>query len=152
MPEDVTAIEAKYRSFIEKIVTQDEVWGLEGEQGFAISNSSEDEERDVIPFWSDEAYASALAKEDWAAYKPTAMPLSEFLEVWLVGMHNDVVLAGTDWDSNLFGKEIEPLVLALDITQHLLETGTEIELIEYDDIHDFQAQIKEAAGLGDGEE
>jgi hypothetical protein len=147
MSDDKTLIESKYKAFIEKIVAEGEVWGLEGEQGFAISNSSDDDDRDVIPFWSDETTAKELAKEDWANYKTTSMPLSDFLEIWMVGMHNDAVLAGTDWDSNMFGKEVEPLVLALDITNEVIAQKQEVEFIEYDDMDDFRQQIKEASGL-----
>jgi hypothetical protein len=105
------------------VVEKDEVWGLEGEEGLALSSSSENDEQDVIPFWSDEALAQSVVSDDWGAFKPSSMTLVEFLENWLSGMHNDELLAGTDWDATLQGKEVEPLVLALDLANEVVATA-----------------------------
>lgn len=140
--------ESQYRTFVQKVVAHDEVWGLEGEEGLAISSSSENEEQDVIPFWSDEDLARAVAADDWAQFKPSAMSLAEFLENWLTGMHNDELLVGSDWDASLAGKEVEPLVLALDLAAEAAATGKEPEFANYKDIRDFIAQVREASGLG----
>lgn len=139
--------ESLYESFIKKVVANDEVWGLEGEEGLAISSSSDNEEQDVIPFWSDETLAASVAADDWAAFKPSSMSLAEFLENWLTGMHNDELLAGTDWDASLSGKEVEPLVLALDLANEAITSGKTLELTNYKDLEDFRKAIKEASGL-----
>jgi len=64
-----------------------------------------------MPFWSDRAYAKQCAREDWAAYEPTAIPLPAFLQHWLPGLARDGVLVGTNWNVHLIGMEIEPLKL-----------------------------------------
>ena len=140
-------IESRYQSFIRTVIERDEVWGLEGDEGLALSTSHENEETDVIPYWSEEALAKALAVDDWAAFQPVAMPLVEFLEHWLTGMHNDEMLAGTNWDKDLSGKEVEPLVLALDITNAMIAAGKEPEFGFHKDIRDYQQKIREASGL-----
>ena len=137
-----------YRAFVKKIVANDEVWGLEGEEGLAISSSSENDEQDVIPFWSEESLAQSVAADDWAAFKPSSMTLAEFMENWLTGMHNDELLVGTDWDASLVGKEIEPLALALDLANEAIETSREMEFSNYKDLPDFRRQVMEASGLG----
>ena len=40
-----------------------------------------------------------------------AIAIEEFLEDWLVGMHNDVIRVGVNWNSELEGEELEPLDL-----------------------------------------
>lgn len=147
MATEASTPETSYRAFVQQAVAADEVWGLEGEEGLAISSSSENEEQDVIPFWSGEALAKAVAVDDWATFKPSAMTVAEFLENWLVGMHNDELLVGTNWSAELSGKEVEPLVLALDLAKELEASGKEIEFANYKDLKDFQQQVREASGL-----
>lgn len=142
-----TTSEQQYKSFVQKVVAEDEVWGLEGEEGLAISSSSTDEERDVIPFWSSEQLAQTVAADEWSAFKPSSMPLAEFLENWLAGMHNDEVLVGTDWDASLQGKEIEPLALALDLADEAIASGKTLEFSNYKDMQDFRVEVREASGL-----
>ena len=139
--------DSAYRKFILKVVAQDEVWGLEGEEGLAISSSMKNEEQDVIPFWSEEALAKSVAADDWANFKPSSMRVVEFLENWLTGMHNDELLVGINWDAELSGEELEPLVVALDLAREIEASGKEISFESYKDINDYIAQVREASGL-----
>jgi hypothetical protein len=50
-----------------------------------------------------------------------AIELEEFLEDWLTGMHEEVVLAGINWNEELEGVEIEPLDLLEEFDQELAE-------------------------------
>jgi hypothetical protein len=65
-----------------------------------------------MPFWSDRAYARRAARAEWAAYEPTRIELSEFIDGWLKGMHEDGVLVGTNWDANNRGLEVPAVDLA----------------------------------------
>jgi hypothetical protein len=149
MLQDTSTIEYKHKKFVERIVDLDTVWGLQSDEGFATSDSNDFDDAEVIPFWSDKAYANAVAKEGWEHYQPTSMPLSEFLENWLIGMHNDELLVGTNWDQNMFGKEIEPLDLALEITEQLIAKGKAPTFNNYQNINDYQIQVRKALGLTD---
>ena len=40
---------------------------------------------------------------------PVPVSLEEFIDEWLPGMHEDVVLIGVNWDENMDGDELEPL-------------------------------------------
>ncbi|WP_338749485.1 DUF2750 domain-containing protein [Bacillus sp. FJAT-52991] len=62
-------------------------------------------------FWSDEAYARQCAIEEWSDYKPSAIPLEEFMNSWLNGMDEDGLLVGVNWNAKLIGLEVEPNVL-----------------------------------------
>jgi hypothetical protein len=80
--------------------------------GWATCPSNEYENTNIYVFWSDEAYARRHCKEEWEDYVPTAITLDSFVDNWLKGMHNDGFLVGTNWDANLFGKEVEPIEIA----------------------------------------
>jgi hypothetical protein len=123
MVQDKAQVEANHQRFVERVVDQGLVWGLKSADGWAVAPSNDDESRDVMPFWSDKAYASRAAKEDWSSYHPTEIPLAEFIDHWLRGMSADGVLVGTNWDANLTGMEVEPAVLA----QELLRQAGEEE-------------------------
>jgi hypothetical protein len=123
------------------------VWGICSDEGFAMSNSNDFEDAEVIPFWSDKGYAMAVAKDGWEHYQPTSMLLAEFLENWLVGMHNDGLLVGTNWDANMFGREIEPLELAIEIAEQIVAKGKDLKLLKYKNIADFHLRVRRAAGL-----
>ena len=146
MLQNTSTIEYKHKKFVERVVDFDAVWGLESDEGFATSDSNDFEEAKVIPFWSDKAYAAALIKDDWKHYKPTSIPLAEFIENWLVGMYSDGLLVGTNWDPNMFGKEIEPLELAVEIADEVIAKGKSLNLNKYKDIVDYQTQIRKALG------
>ena len=87
------------------------VWGLQGPDGWALSASEDHDDVDVIPFWSQEAFARTHCVDDWQNYQPVPVDLEEFLEDWLPGMHEDVLLIGINWNEELDGEEIEPLDL-----------------------------------------
>ena len=108
--------EVRYKRFIKTVLETHEVWGLESEEGWAICESSEYEDCQVMPFFSHEAYAKALAKEEWSHYKPSKIDLDTFMDVWLKGMHEDEVLVGINW-VNMIGTEVEPIDLAQELTK-----------------------------------
>jgi hypothetical protein len=75
------------------------------------------------------------------------MPLSDFIENYLVGMHSDGLVVGTNWDANMFGKEIEPLDLALEIAELLISKRKNLELLKFKNINDYHLQVKRALGV-----
>jgi hypothetical protein len=87
------------------------VWGLQGPDGWALSASEDHDDVDVMPFWSQESFARVHCAGDWEQYHPVPVDLEEFLEDWLPGMHEDVLLIGINWNVELDGDEMEPLDL-----------------------------------------
>jgi hypothetical protein len=65
----------------------------------------------VIPFWSGKPLAEQLCVDEWSVYEPVAIAMEEFLDDWLMGMHEDVHRAGVNWNEDLEGQELEPLDL-----------------------------------------
>jgi len=111
--------EANLDRFIVEALTQGCVWGLEGPEGWALCASEQSDETDVMPFWSQESFAKAHCQDDWSEYKPVAVDLNEFLDDWLPGMHEDVILIGINWDENLEGEEYEPLDLLQEFEEEM---------------------------------
>jgi len=144
MLQDIATIESKYKLFIEKTAASKLVWALKSKNGWANSHSSNSEEIDVIPFWSDRAYAKICARDDWKGYLPVEIPLAEFLESWCIEMADNEVLAGINWDANMFGKESTALNLALDILEQLNAINSAISFKNYSSINQFITEISES--------
>nr|WP_294944590.1 DUF2750 domain-containing protein [uncultured Mucilaginibacter sp.] len=135
--------ERDYQLFIEKVAASKLVWGLKDKKGWANSSSAGDEEVDVIPFWSERAYAKACARDDWKDYTPTEIPLAYFLEEWCVGMDENDTLVGVNWNAKMIGHEDEALAIALDILNQLKVINSAIKFTNYSSIDEFIAEISE---------
>ena len=104
-----------YQRFIGEAIETGCVWGLEGEDGFALCPSVANDEIDVMPLWSQPEYAELHCKEEWASYKPVPISLEELLDDWFPGMHQDLLLVGPNWNGDMEGEEMEPLDVLEDI-------------------------------------
>ena len=113
-----TDFEAVYDAFIAAVQQSAEVWGLHSEKdgGWAICPSAEYEDTDVLPFWSSAELAQKLCTDEWKIYQPSSIPLEEFVNDWLPGMHEDDALVGPDWTPELDGLELEPADVAAELT------------------------------------
>ena len=110
--------------FVEQVTKQEQLFGLFDEnQGWANCHAHDNQDAQAVYlFWSKPALAAKLQNEEWADYKVEAISLPVFLESWLDGMQKQQVFAGVDWDENLYGLEIEAMVLKnalLEKTQEL---------------------------------
>ena len=101
--------ENNYHQFFEDAIHMGCVWALQSENGWALCASEKHEETDVIPFWSQPEFAQTHVSGDWQSYDVVAISLEEFLDDWLTGMHQDVVMVGINWNDELEGEEYEPL-------------------------------------------
>lgn len=134
--DDTTAIQQQHEAFIQKICASEVVWCLENKDGVALSNSWEytngqGEPLGLICFWSEEAKAKACAKDEWFDYHTISIPLDDFIEIFCLGMANDGFFLGTDFDSNMYGHEIDPLDLILEIHESLKKMVKKIKLKNY---------------------
>ncbi len=85
----------------------------------------------VYLFWSDEKAAKKLQTAEWSNYKVTAIELGVFLDSWLDGMQSQQVFAGVNWDEELYGLEIEAMVLK----NSLLEKSQSLSNSEDETVH-----------------
>ncbi|WP_096085472.1 DUF2750 domain-containing protein [Agaribacterium haliotis] len=107
--------EENYDRFIAEALDTGCVWGLEGDDGFALCPSVENDEIDVMPLWSQPEFAKQHCRDEWQAYQPVPIAVEELLDDWLPGMHADVLLVGVNWNEAMEGLELEPLDLLEDI-------------------------------------
>ena len=127
--------EANHKRFIAKVVEVEHVWGLSTEEGFLACESDENEERAVLPFWSDPELASGADLEN---SEVDSIELFDFLFRWLPGMADDDVLVGTDWSPALEGKEVDPL----DLQDEILDAMSDDMRVAY--LDRLAREVKEA--------
>ena len=149
MTQNEQTLKQRHEKFIQTICVNEKVYALEGEDGFATSYSNELEDEDgnsfdVLCFWSDKAGANACIHSEWTGYQITEIPLAEFLENWCIGMSNDGLLVGTNFDRNLFGYEVDPLEILLEVLNELEETIKQIQLTHFESLEAFEIQVRNA--------
>lgn len=110
-------LDENYDLFLDDALATGCVWGLEGEEGWALCSSDTHEDIDVMPLWSQPEYAQAHCIEQWSHYQVVPISLEELLDDWLPGMHEDVLMIGPNWNSKLEGFELEPLDLLEDFDE-----------------------------------
>lgn len=107
-------LDENYDRFLAEAESTGCLWALEGEEGFTICPSNVSKTVDVMPLWSQPEFAEVHRVDEWAVYKVVPVALDEFLDDWLPGMHDDLLLVGINWDANMEGDEVEPLDLLED--------------------------------------
>lgn len=142
MLQDSATVETKYQQFIKRACAEQQVWGLYKSEGWATSESNDFEDTELLPFWSARAYAAACCQQEWTNYAPVAIPLAEFLEAWCVGIHQDSGLIATEMDANLFGREVEPLRLALQLLAECERQGQQLFFHNYDTVEEFATLLR----------
>ncbi len=148
MLQDHITVQNRHKEFIKKISETETVYALQDDKGYATSYSGETEYEDgepvqIICFWSAAARAKSCIENEWNHYEPSPVSLNDFVENWCLGMNSDGILVGTDFDSNMFGYEAEPLELILDIIAELRNTGKSLELRKFESLEDMEKQIRE---------
>ena len=144
-------VRLKHEKFIKRVCETNIVYGLESEEGFATSSSNDFEDEDgepigIICFWSEKALANSCIKNGWEEYKLAEISLSEFIENWCIGMDNDELLVGTNFDQNMFGFEIDPFDLILELVEELKTNKKELEFLKFENLADLEKQINDAIG------
>ena len=136
MLHDAATINANHDRFISRVAASEIVWGLRSPNGFATCPSNDDENQQVLMFWSDRGYASRVKQSVFPEYEPVEITLFDFLFRWLPGMEGDGVLAGTNWNGDLAGREIAPN----ELSDELLQTMGQDRVQKYAD--DLRAGLK----------
>lgn len=149
--QDNSTIKLRYERFVKTTCETSIVYGLKSEEGFATSSSNSEENENeepigIICFWSEKAVAKSCIKNEWEEYQVTEISLSAFIENWCIGMHNDNLLAGINFDQNMFGYEINPLALILDLINQLRQLKLEIIFTKFDNIDDLDRQVRNVIG------
>ncbi len=106
--------------FVSACRIQNQVWGIHCEDGWVTCPSSLYEDMNVIPFWTNAAAAEANRIDAWKNYDLQMVPLDEFIDIWLIEFANDHhVLVGPNWESELFGEEIQPIEMEAEFLKQM---------------------------------
>jgi len=119
MLRDAATCQENYRRFVQRVVASGEAWVLSSEAGPAFCESNEQDDTNVILFFSDSAYAKRVQKQSIPGDQLERLDLFNLLYRWLPGMKQDGVLAGTNWTGDLVGLEIAPEELRAELEKQL---------------------------------
>lgn len=117
------------QDFIHKIIQNKSVFTLKNKEAVAVCQSAtffieeNDQPISVYPFWSSYALAEKCLTQEWQHYEVFEIPLTDFMEYWCLGMYEDGVAVGIDFDENLYGEEEIPTDLLQKILAQLTEEG-----------------------------
>lgn len=147
MIQNEVAVLDRHNVFVKNVSETGVVYVLKNEEGYATSASNEVEDEDgepveVICFWSDKVLAQSCIEEEWSDYEVKEVTVAEFLENWCIGMSNEGVIAGTNFDRNMFGYEIDPLDLILEIVEAYNGLNKGLMLSKFEDINDLEKQVR----------
>jgi len=106
---------SQYERFVDEAIETEIVWNLQSEDGFALCESDQFEGKQVMPFWSREQDAKVACSKDWIGYNPNPIRFDDFVDAWLHGMDEDEMYVGVNWNEELAGVEIEPVILIEDL-------------------------------------
>ena len=151
MFQDSITLKNRHLKFLKTVSETEIVYGLKNKNGFATSSSTQYDDDNgnrigIICFWAEKVRAKSCAKDEWKKYKVTEVPLSEFIENWCIGMANDGLLIGTQFDQNLFGFEAEPLELIIDLTAELKSLEKDLNFRKFNGIEELEIQVKKIKG------
>ena len=119
--------------FVEDVCESLTLYGLFDEnEGWANCHAHDNSDAQAVYlFWSEEKTAKKLQNAQWSNYKVTPIELGVFLDSWLDGMQSQKVFAGVNWDEELYGLEIEAMVLK----NSLLEKSQDLSQSEVETVH-----------------
>src|ERR1044071_10484914 len=119
MLRDAATCQENYRRFVQRVVASGEAWVLSSESGPAFCESNEQDDTNVILFFSDSAYAKRVQKQSIPGHQLEGLDLFNLLYRWLPGMKQDGVLAGPNWTGDLVGLEIAPDELRAELEKEM---------------------------------
>ena len=143
----------EYNRFIRSIIGSQTLYTLvsdEGDSAECPSTEYEEDDGEPVPVfcvWHDRAQAEACKVEEWADYQLEALPLDFFMHEWLVSMDQDAVLLGVDFDSELYGLEIEPVEVLADLLDAAAQMQCGDMIDGYDELMKYRLEWeREMAG------
>lgn len=139
------------KNFVNTICENGVVYSMESKDAFALCGSNQfstdsGEPVTVFCFWSDEDLAKSCCIEDWYDFKVNEVSITSFIEDWCVGIYNDSFLVGLDFNKEMFGLEVDPIDLILNITKKLKSQKIDLDFEQFKNIQDIENQIKKMFG------
>lgn len=147
MLQDSILLKNRHKRFIKTVCESEIVYSLKRRKRFATSSSVHVEDKQgnpvgLICFWAKKVLAKSCMIDSWRRYKIIEIPLSDFMENWCIGMENDGLLIGTEFDKNMFGFEVEPLEILLELSTELTSLGKDVTFKKFNGIADLEKQVR----------
>jgi hypothetical protein len=148
---DIENIAQRHQDFLDTVANKQLVFTLKNDEGYALAEAQEflDEEDmplELMCLWSEESMAKELLIEDWKDYEITTIALPEFLEKWCIGLAAGNMIIGTNFDKQLFGYELHPLELAMELLNKLKSQNIELNFSRFESVSDFIRAIEATVG------
>ena len=77
----------RYEYAVKRIADNAHVWGLMRNRQWAICLGPDGKEH--MPVWPHKDFAADCVDQEWKGYRPCAIEIDEWLEVWLPGLEED---------------------------------------------------------------
>jgi hypothetical protein len=105
---------ARREHFVDAVVASGQVWGLYDD---TWARSTAAGEAEALPFWPERRHATRCVAGDWGSFAPRSIELDAFIEQWLVGMHEDGIVAVLHPTPSTPGVVVPAVVLAAEVLQ-----------------------------------
>ena len=109
----IVSISAAHASaFYREVVQHLEVWTVRDDRGFPAPLSAEGHR--TMPFWSllGRTEKVVTSVPDYRDFEVISLPLGQWMDAWLPGLHRDGMLVGLNWSgSRATGFEVPPLTV-----------------------------------------
>lgn len=139
------------QQFVDEVMVSQQVFTAESKEGMAISNSSHfnDDQGNpvgVFCFWSSKSKAKECCVDEWYDFVPVEISLATFIEDYCVGIYNDSLVVGINFDAQMFGIETDPIDLILMLLKEAKLRKLELDFEHFKDLDDIQSQIEKMFG------
>ena len=132
--------------FIQEVFQNQEVIILQSDEGFAVTYSEsfvyeDDSPLEVICFWSSAQKVKEAQHAQWQQHKIETISLPDFMEQWLIGMIEEVALAGINLDAKGNGEEVLPMDLLLDLCNYGIKNHPNFSLKHFKTLEALRQEI-----------
>ena len=88
------------KTFVDTCKLSQQIWALQdpATNDYVICDSSDFEQTDVMPLWSEKSMAEAYCTDEWAGYVACSISVDDYLEQWVTDLNYDGVLIGLNCD------------------------------------------------------
>jgi len=85
--------------FLKEVKPEQMLWALQDKdsEDWVVLASVNFEDTDVMPVWSSETLAKQHCIDEWQAYVPAQISVSDWMEFWIEDLSEDGIIIGINW-------------------------------------------------------
>lgn len=108
--------EVRYTYFVKRVVDWGEVWVLNND---GLAMVSDENGSRLVPTWPAKRFAEICSVDEWSAYSPMAITISDFIESLLPNLFKDDVEIAVFYTLADFGVRTGPERLRIDLESEM---------------------------------